>query len=533
MTPEDSTSIPIVDLDDLRKQDASARGRAADALRVAFGHYGLAYLSNHGLSPADVDAWYDSFSAFTALPEASKRPLGRGDIWYQRGWTPPNTEKAVLAGGQPDFKECYFAAPVAVRDDLKRHYPQVYADNIWPPSAGAFDAEAFQRLYLAVGAGLHEIGMLLLRGCARALSLDEDVFDRAVAGGPHVTRMLRYLPLTAEQVNTGILWGEEHTDFNLLTLLPGGRFYDPSGKPCGRPDDKSGLYLRTRPTADAPRGALVRGAAPPGCIVAQVGQQLEILTGGTYLATPHVVTTPGVPGYTRMSSAHFIHLASDQVLFPFERFRTAESERAYSPPVLAGTYGIKTLVDIGLAPAAALDTLGYRHYDRLGAIRASEIGGSLVERRGDAGCAWRRVVRGASIAAPCQTSLARARQPSPPSLACSSRSAPCSWGRRAAAPAAPPPCRRSAPAARGAPQRVRRGRGERRRPGRRPAAAGRLARAAAARRARRRWPGEPAASRRTCCAATAPAITRRPRSVTPAPRTAGRARSAATGYALS
>jgi hypothetical protein len=40
--------------------------------------------------------------------------------------------------------------------------------------------------------------------------------------------------------------------------------------------------------------------------------------------------------------------------------------------VLAGTYGIKTLVDIGLAPASALDKLGYRHYDRLATIRRHE-----------------------------------------------------------------------------------------------------------------------------------------------------------------
>ena len=42
------------------------------------------------------------------------------------------------------------------------------------------------------------------------------------------------------------------------------------------------------------------------------------------------------------------------------------------PPVLAGTYAIKTLVDIGLAPPSALDGLGYRHYARLAQARAEE-----------------------------------------------------------------------------------------------------------------------------------------------------------------
>ena len=61
------------------------------------------------------------------------------------------------------------------------------------------------------------------------------------------------------------------------------------------------------------------------------------------------------------------------MLFPLPPFRSPEAVRDYSPPVLAGTYSLKTLVDIGLAPKSALDRLGYRQYDRLGTIRASEL----------------------------------------------------------------------------------------------------------------------------------------------------------------
>ena len=69
--------------------------------------------------------------------------------------------------------------------------------------------------------------------------------------------------------------------------------------------------------------------------------------------------------------AHFIHVHSLQQLFPLPAFRTPEARRSYGPPVLAGTYSLKTLVDIGLAPREALDQLGYRHYGRLDAIRFS------------------------------------------------------------------------------------------------------------------------------------------------------------------
>jgi isopenicillin N synthase-like dioxygenase len=360
--------IPTVDLLDLSSGDPARLAQASAALREAFGVYGLVYLKNHGIDGAALDAFYDAFRAFVARPEAAKRPYGRADLWYQRGWTPPNTEVAVASGGQPDFKECYFAAPLPVDPATAAQYPEIHPENIWPEDA----PEGFQEGYLRLGKGLHEAGLALLRGAALALDLPENTFARMLEGGPHVTRVLNYLPLGPEQVNTGIVWGEEHTDFNLLTLLPGGRFYDPQGKAAGRPDDKSGLSLRTRASAEHPRGQRVRGLAPPGCIVAQVGQQLEILTGGAFLATPHVVTAPGVPGWTRLSSAHFMHLQSNQILFPLQKFHTPEAIRNYAPPVLAGTYAIKTLVDIGLAPASALDKLGYRHYDRLDTMRAGE-----------------------------------------------------------------------------------------------------------------------------------------------------------------
>ncbi|MBK8697004.1 MAG: isopenicillin N synthase family oxygenase [Deltaproteobacteria bacterium] len=356
-------AIPTVDLDDLRAGGAR-RDAACAAIREGFGAYGLVYVRSHGIAPETLDAFYDAFVRFTSLREADKRRVARPEIWYQRGWTPPNTEQAVAGGGQPDFKECYFAATMPLDPECKTEHPEICAENVWP------DDPRFAEVYTVMGNALHSVGQELLRGAAVALGLEERNFTDRIDGAAHVTRALRYIPLTPEQVEQGVLWGEEHTDFNLLTLLPGGRFIDPSGQRCPPPDPHSGLYLRTRATAEHPAGRKVRGAAPPGCLVAQVGQQWEILTGGTFQATPHVITAPKAPGYSRLSSAHFVHLHPHQVLTPLGPFRNEQTLRAYSPPVLAGTYDLKTLVDIALAPPAALNTLGYRHYDRLAEQRA-------------------------------------------------------------------------------------------------------------------------------------------------------------------
>lgn len=366
-------AIPTVDLADLDHADASVVERAAAAIRQGFGVYGLVYVRNHGVDAALLDRLYEAFLELTSKPEAEKQKLCRADLWFQRGWTPPNTEQAVVSSAQPDFKECYFAAPYPSHTEMKLEYPQIHADNIWPEGESAL-----REPYLEVGRQLHRAGQRVLRGAAIALSLGKDELTARIEGGPHVFRLLRYLPLSREQVGTKVVWGEEHTDFNLLTLLPGGQFRDPSGARSAAPDDASGLFLRTRASAEHPTGLKVRGVPPPGCVVAQVGQAFEILTGGTFLATPHVITAPSTPGYTRLSAAHFVHLHSDQMLFPLPAFRTEKAIIEYSPPVLAGTYALKTLVDIKLAPPEAVDRLGYRHYDRLASQRHDEKRGREI-----------------------------------------------------------------------------------------------------------------------------------------------------------
>jgi isopenicillin N synthase-like dioxygenase len=370
--PEDgmvsAPEIPVIAWTDLLDADPVARARVAEGIEVGFGRYGLVYVSGHPIARHDVLDLYDRFLEILARPESEKAGWGGPQIWYQRGWTPPNTEQAVIAGGQPDFKECYFAAPEPLDPICQRCYPEVYAANVWPR-----DAAPFREGLLGIGHGLHEIGLQLLAACEQALSVEAGAIIDKTNGGAHVSRLLKYLPLSDAQRTAPqrVLWGEEHTDFNVLTLLPGGCFYR-DGTRGERPAEAGGLFLRTRPTEDHPTGQLVPGRPPEGCLVAQVGQQLEVLSGGRYLATPHGIVAPESPGWTRTSLAHFVHLEGRQRVEPLPPF--LEESDAYLPPVLAGTYATKTLVDIGLAPPLALQKLGYRHYDRLAAIRRLEGG---------------------------------------------------------------------------------------------------------------------------------------------------------------
>jgi len=368
----DASAIPVIEHADLVSDRPEALARAAEGIEKGLGTYGLVYVHGHEIARDRVLELYDEFLALLDRPVEEKRTWGGADIWYQRGWTPPNTEQAVIAGGQPDFKECYFTAPLPLDPLCKRWFPEVYTDNVWPEHA-----EVFRELKLALGRQLHLLGSRLLRACERALDVPGGSLTGKTEGGAHVSRILKYLELDADQARLAqgppgerILWGEEHTDFNVLTLLPGGCFYR-GGQRGDTPDDGGGLFLRTPPTPEHPAGKLIRGKAPEGCVVAQVGQQLEVLSGGRFLATPHVITAPSEPGWVRTSLAHFVHLNGRERVEPLPECRASAGD-AYAPPVLAGNYAMKTLVDIGLAPQGTLQRLGYRHYDRLAKQRQSE-----------------------------------------------------------------------------------------------------------------------------------------------------------------
>ncbi|MEZ4459783.1 MAG: 2-oxoglutarate and iron-dependent oxygenase domain-containing protein [bacterium] len=86
-------AIPVVDLEDLSSPNPIRQNRASEAIVDGFGQYGLIYIQNHGIEDSELTAFYDAFRGFVARPLAEKQKMSKPDIWYQRGWTPPETEQ--------------------------------------------------------------------------------------------------------------------------------------------------------------------------------------------------------------------------------------------------------------------------------------------------------------------------------------------------------------------------------------------------------------------------------------------------------
>jgi len=383
-----------VDLSPEVLKDEAKRAVQARNLYKCFEEVGLVCVKGveHYYPGGDAGKTLELYNQYVELLKREKDQLmshGGEQIWYQRGYTPTNVEVGLVSAGKPDLKECWFNQMGEMDESCQAWYPEIYAQNIWPqdesPKVSEFSAAKYKELYEQCGQALHAIGSTLLSLSEDALLVPKGSFTEKAAGGCHVTRLLRYIALNRELADLSaadqINWGEEHTDMNLITVLPGGHFYEhksdidivpaPAGsKPPGE-QRQSGLFLRTK------NNQTVLAKAPKGCFIAQVGQQLEVLSGGKFIATPHKITAPDVPGWSRCSMAHFVHLRGDAMVAPVKDEEGklvggTDAARFYAPPVLAGTYVLKTLVDIGLAKPRDLDKLGYRNYDLLEKQRNEE-----------------------------------------------------------------------------------------------------------------------------------------------------------------
>lgn len=379
MSTED---LPVIDLVEATSGDEAKVRKAVKALREGFAYYGLVCVAGCDKFYESQDGKKATFDLYDKYVEVLKRPkeelnsYGGAKLWYQRGYTPPNTEVGVASAGKPDLKECWFAQCGGTPDErCRKWYPEIYAENIWPK-----EADHFKENYEECGNALNDIGTVLLKLSEQALNLPEGAFVEKAQNGCHVTRLLRYIELddslSKRSLDGEINWGEEHTDMNMVTILPGGAFYQGAERqPSGTlpPGGGAGLYLRARPNKEHPAGQKVKGTPPPGCFIAQVGQQLEVLSGGAFIATPHHIVAPTVPGWSRCSMAHFVHMRGNAVVAPVTGGSVPEdADDMYAPPVLAGTYVLKTLVDIGFAGHDQLNKLGYRNYDLLNQQRALE-----------------------------------------------------------------------------------------------------------------------------------------------------------------
>lgn len=281
-----SRTLPIVDVTALRSGAVGADSHAADAaLYDALSSVGFAILVGHGLTD-DVIA--DMRAAVRDVFDAPREVLARDTVvkGNYRGYVPlgyftPNSGK-----GKGDQYEAWKLHNETDPNDPICAQCHLYGPNVWP----RIDADVRGRT-MRYWVEMTALCDALIVSLCRALGVDPSTILEAMASPLTNMTLLNYPP-TDPQPDT---WGiHPHKDFNVLTVLA----HDPIG----------GLEVRTRDEE------WIDARCPADGLVLNVGDMLELWSGGRLVSTPHRVTNTS--GRARQSFPFFYKPRYDVVVEP-------------------------------------------------------------------------------------------------------------------------------------------------------------------------------------------------------------------------
>lgn len=262
--------VPLLDLAALRAGDA----RELAALRTAAHGVGFFQVRDAALGPERIQAVLAAAAGLLALPEPAKAAGASRDSPHFRGWTRPGSE---LTRGRPDQREQIDFGRDEPALPLSPAAPglRLRGPNRWPEHP---DAPAHVAVVDRWWRDLEAAGADLLVALLASLGLPADALDPLLTGddgrpaGHLHGKLLRY---PSRPVSDGQLDGQgvgAHKDYGFLALLV--------------QDGVGGLQ------AELPDGGWVEVEPRPDAVVVNLGEVLELLTGGYLVATPHRVLSP-------------------------------------------------------------------------------------------------------------------------------------------------------------------------------------------------------------------------------------------------
>lgn len=171
--------------------------------------------------------------------------------------------------------------------------PAFFAPNIWPS-----ETPELESAFRDVGQLIHNVGIMVARCCDAYVSVNcpgyEPTLENILRHSKCCkARLLHYFPTQDDNNDDDNIndtadaqfsnWCGWHNDHGSITGLLSALYLDSNGCIVDCPDEKSGLYIKSR------SGALVHAKIPENAIAFQVGETAQIHTGGLLQATPHAV----------------------------------------------------------------------------------------------------------------------------------------------------------------------------------------------------------------------------------------------------
>ena len=265
--------IPVIDISAFAGGTPMTRLSIGRHIVEACEDWGFFFLKGHGISQGEIDNWFKAARQFFDKPQAFKDRYSIAHSDRFQGYEPPKSSES---------KEAYVLGPERDADDpLVEKSVKYHGSNTWP------DIDGWRETAIGQMDTMLTLAKRINRGLALGLGVRENAFDRLSIDPMYALRYLHYTPSNITGINT-------HTDWGMLSLViqdqtPGLEIQGFDGK-----------WLRVPVMKDA--------------ILVNVGEMVEIFSGGQITATPHRVVNRGEKD--RYSMAFFLDMDHDAVLRP-------------------------------------------------------------------------------------------------------------------------------------------------------------------------------------------------------------------------
>ena len=297
------SNFVIVDYEHVAKEPSSSHS-IADQLEQAYGSSGCGILVIPNV-PGFVQAKHTFLPMAHSLVQLPnlEQDLTDAGSFYNAGWS-HGKEKL---GNKPDLaKGSFYFNPLTDTpgsEEDRRSYPASYPCNLWPASLPDFEPAAKH-----IGTIMKDVVVALTK------HIDAFAAEKVIHYPPNLLytamketekgkgRLLYYFPLS-DQASTPSQdsWIGWHNDSGFLTALAGDIYVDATtGEIVECPDPHAGLYIVDQ------ANTIVQVTIPPDCMAVQMGECVQILTGGAVVATPHCVRAAKAANVARISLPVFI-----------------------------------------------------------------------------------------------------------------------------------------------------------------------------------------------------------------------------------
>ena len=291
------TELPVVDISLLFSDDPEDRAKSAKNLDRAVRDAGFLYLKGHQIAPELILNLRQVVKTYFAQDEASKMSDYIGLSKNHTGYVPRGEEQFYTtepSQKSADLKEAFDVGPDS--PSLMARF-ESDAKTQWPTH------QDFHKNVKAYYDSMLELSRVLFRGFALALHLPEDTFTEHLTQPPSQLRLIHYFDNpNAKETDSGI---GAHTDYEFFTVL-----------------------LPTAPGLQVLNGAnqWINVPLVADCFVINIGDMMELVTNGQYVATSHRVRQVKQERY---SFPFFSSLDYDTAVAPIASLLKEDEKPAY------------------------------------------------------------------------------------------------------------------------------------------------------------------------------------------------------------